>query len=60
MHKMSDVVHMDLNVLGSLSLNWIIIDLNVALIINCHILQVFPATRNIELMHLQLLYTLLL
>ena len=33
MHKLSDVVHMDLNVLGSLSLNWIIIDLNGALII---------------------------
>ena len=33
MHKLSDVVHMDLNVLGLLSLNWIIVDLNGALII---------------------------
>ena len=33
MHKMSDVVHMDLNVFGSLSLNWIIVDSNGALII---------------------------
>ena len=33
MHKMSDVVHMDFNVFGSLSLNWIIVDLNGALII---------------------------
>ena len=33
MHKLSDVVDMDLNVLGSLSLNWIIIDLNGAMII---------------------------
>ena len=33
MHKLSDVVHMDLNVFGSLSLNWIIADLNGALII---------------------------
>ena len=33
MHKMSDVVHMDLNVLGSLSVNWIIVDSNGALII---------------------------
>ena len=33
MHKLSDVVHMDLNVLGSLSLNWIIVDLIGALII---------------------------
>ena len=32
-HKLSDVVHMDLNVFGSLSLNWIIADLNGALII---------------------------
>ena len=33
MYKFSDVVHMDLNVLGSLSLNWIIVDSNGALII---------------------------
>ena len=33
MHKRSDVVHVDINVLGSLSLNWIIADLNGALII---------------------------
>ena len=33
MHKVSDVVHMDLNVLGSLSLNWIIVYSNSALII---------------------------
>ena len=33
MHKLSDVVDMDLNVFGSLSLNWIIVDLNCALII---------------------------
>ena len=33
MHMMSDVVHMDLNVFGSLSLNWIIADSNGALII---------------------------
>ena len=33
MHKLSDVVHMDLNVFGSLSLNWIITNLNGALII---------------------------
>ena len=33
MHKLSDVVHMDLNVFGSLSLNWIIADSNVDLII---------------------------
>ena len=33
MNKLSDVVHMDLNVLGSLSLNWIIKDSNGALII---------------------------
>ena len=33
MHKLSDVVHMDLNVFGSLSLNWIIAYLNGALII---------------------------
>ena len=33
MHKLSDVVHMDLNVLGSLSLNWIIAELNGSLII---------------------------
>ena len=33
MHKLSDVVHMDLNVFGSLSMNWIIADLNGAFII---------------------------
>ena len=33
MHKLSDVVHMDLNVFGSLYLNWIIAYLNGALII---------------------------
>ena len=33
MHKLFDVDHMDLNVFGSLSLNWIIEDLNGALII---------------------------
>ena len=33
MHKLSDVVHMDLKVFGSLSLNWIIADSNGALII---------------------------
>ena len=33
MHKLSDVVHMDLNVFGLISLNWIIIDSNGALII---------------------------
>ena len=33
MHKLFDVVHMILNVFGSLSMNWIIVDLNGALII---------------------------
>ena len=33
MHKLSDVVHMDLNVFGSLSLEFIIVDSNGALII---------------------------
>ena len=33
MHKLSDVVHMALNAFGSLSLNWIIEDLNGTLII---------------------------
>ena len=33
MHKLSDVVHMDLNVLGSLYLNWIIAYLNGTLVI---------------------------
>ena len=33
MHKLSDVVHMDLNVFGLMSLHWIIADLNGALII---------------------------
>ena len=36
MHKLSDVVHMDLNVFGSLSLNWIIADLNGTLIITIY------------------------
>ena len=36
MHKLSDVVHIDLNVFGSLSLNWIIADLNGALIVTIH------------------------
>ena len=63
MHKLSDVVHMDLNVLGSMFMNWVIEYLNGALIITVyrsHILQVSPATTNIELLHLQLLYILLL
>ena len=33
MHKLSDVVHMDINVFGSLSMNWIIANSNGALII---------------------------
>ena len=33
MHKLSDVVHMDLNVLGSLLLNWIFADPNGTLVI---------------------------
>ena len=33
MHKFSDVVHMDLNVSGSLLLNWILADSNGTLII---------------------------
>ena len=33
MHKLPDVVHMDLNMFGSLSLNWIIADLNGTMII---------------------------
>ena len=33
MHKLSDVVHMDLNVFGSLSLNWLIADSNGTMII---------------------------
>ena len=32
MHKLSDVVHMDLNDLGSLFMKWIIVYLNGALI----------------------------
>ena len=32
-HKLSDVVHMDLNVFGLMSLNWIIVASNGALII---------------------------
>ena len=36
MHKLSNVVHMDLNVFGSLSLNCIIVDLNGALIITIY------------------------
>ena len=33
MHKLPDVVHMDLNVVGSMFLNWIIVDSNGTLII---------------------------
>ena len=33
MHKLSNVVHVDINVLGSLYLKWIIVDSNGALII---------------------------
>ena len=33
MHKLSDVVHMDLNVFGLVSLNWIIANSNGAMII---------------------------
>ena len=33
MHKFSDVVHMDLNVSGSLLLNWILVDSNGTLVI---------------------------
>ena len=33
MQKLSDVVHMDLNVFSSLYLNWIIVDSNGSLII---------------------------
>ena len=33
MHKLSDVVHMDLDVFSSLSLNWIIADSKGAMII---------------------------
>ena len=33
MHKLSDVVHMDLNLFGSLSMNWIIAYSNGTLII---------------------------
>ena len=33
MHKFSDVVHMDLNVSGSLLLNWILADSNGTLVI---------------------------
>ena len=33
MHKLSEVVHMDLNIFGSLSLKWIIVDSNGAFII---------------------------
>ena len=33
MHKLLDIVHMDLNVLGYLSLNWISGGLNGALIV---------------------------
>ena len=36
MHKLSNVVHVDLNVLGSLSLNWIIANSNGALIITVY------------------------
>ena len=33
MHKLSNVVHMDLNVFGSMLLNWIIVDMNGTLIV---------------------------
>ena len=33
MHKLSDVVHVNLNVFGSLLLNWILADLNGTLLI---------------------------
>ena len=33
MHKLSDVVHMDLNVSSSLLLKWIFVDLNGTLVI---------------------------
>ena len=33
MHKLSDVVHVNLNVSGSLLLNWILADLNGTLVI---------------------------
>ena len=33
MHKFSDVVHVDLNVSGSLLLNWIFVDSNGTLVI---------------------------
>ena len=32
MHKLSDVVHMDLNVFGSLLLNWIFVESNGTLV----------------------------
>ena len=35
-HKFSDVVHVDLDVLGSLSLNWIFRDLESTLIVTKH------------------------
>ena len=38
MHKLSDVVHIDLNVFGSLSLNWIITNLNGTLIMTIDII----------------------
>ena len=33
MHKFSDVVHMDLNVSGSMLLNWILLDSNGTMVI---------------------------
>ena len=33
MHKLSDVVHVNINVSGSLLLNWILVDLNGTLVI---------------------------
>ena len=33
MHKLSDVVHVNLNVSGSLLLNWILVDSNGTLVI---------------------------
>ena len=46
MHKLSDVVHMDLNVFGSMSLKWIIDDWNGApmITIDNSLKLVFKAT----------------
>ena len=60
MHKLSDVVHVNLNVSGSLLLNWILADSNGTLVITVDgslvlrfetTLQVNPATINTELLH---------